>query len=113
MADICGSSLNALRSRSRLPLLAYARADDLVSAKFDDDRRQDVGFRHVDYLLEAGRLAVIDARAIAFQDQFGIFTDAGQTHLIVTVRQKRVMAMAVRAGGKRRWTKLREWLGSD
>ena len=32
--------------------------------------------------------------------------------LVVIVGQKRALAMAVRAGGKRRWTKLREWLGS-
>ena len=31
--------------------------------------------------------------------------------LVVIVGQKRALAMAVRAGGKRRWTKLREWLG--
>ena len=31
--------------------------------------------------------------------------------LAVIVGQKRALAMAVRAGGKRRWTKLREWLG--
>ena len=33
--------------------------------------------------------------------------------LVVIVGQKRALAMAVRAGGKRRWAKLREWLGSD
>lgn len=33
--------------------------------------------------------------------------------LVVIVGQKRALAMAVRAGGKRRWTKLREWMGSD
>jgi exodeoxyribonuclease V alpha subunit len=33
--------------------------------------------------------------------------------LVVIVGQKRALAMAVRAGGKRRWTKLREWMASD
>lgn len=31
--------------------------------------------------------------------------------LVVIVGQKRALAMAVRAGGERRWTKLREWMG--
>lgn len=33
--------------------------------------------------------------------------------LVVIVGQKRALAMAVRAGGKRRWTKLREWMAAD